>query len=227
VGTDNLFQKRREDRRRRQYETKTPRANSYLIVTEGKRTEPYYFNGLKKLISEKVGGTVNVVQAPVIDICGKGWSTNKLLETAEKMVKEAKILYQHVWVVFDKDDFGDFDQAIKAAEEKGYHAAWSNQSFEYWLYLHFHYSDSGLHRDQWNEKLNQIFQENKLGEGTYKKNYEDIYDMVNSYDGVNMAIRNAKRRMAGFDKMRDRASEYDPGTMIYKLVENLKSYLDE
>ena len=46
-----------------------------------------------------------------------------------------------VWVVFDRDDFDDFDQAVQEGVERGYQIAWSNQSFEYWLYLHFHYSD--------------------------------------------------------------------------------------
>lgn len=56
MGTDDLFKKRRKARKKRRHETITPKANSYLIVTEGARTEPYYFNGLKKLIVEKVGG---------------------------------------------------------------------------------------------------------------------------------------------------------------------------
>lgn len=34
MGTDDLFKKRREDRQQRQHEFKTPKANSYLIVTE-------------------------------------------------------------------------------------------------------------------------------------------------------------------------------------------------
>lgn len=54
-----------------------------------------------------------------------------------------------IWVVFDKDDFEDFDQAIKDGSKRGYTIAWSNQAFEYWLYLHFYYSDSALHREQW------------------------------------------------------------------------------
>ena len=110
MGTDDLFKKRREARKQRQYEIKTPKANSYLIVTEGKGTEPYYFNGLKRLIVEKTGGTVNVVELPSIDIHGEGSSTGRLIEVTEQLVKEAKILYQNIWVVFDKDDFEDFDQ---------------------------------------------------------------------------------------------------------------------
>lgn len=227
MGTDDLFKKRREARKQRQHEIKTPKANSYLIVTEGKRTEPYYFNGLKRLIVDKIGGMVNVVELPSIDIHGEGSSTGKLIEVTEQLVKEAKVLYQNTWVVFDKDDFEDFDQAIKDGLNKGYNVAWSNQAFEYWLYLHFHYSDSALHRDEWNGKLDVIFKEYGLGNGTYQKNYEDIYNMVNCNDGVNTAIRNAKRRMADFNSSQEKPSEFDPGTMVYKLVEELKSYLDE
>lgn len=227
MGTDDLFKKRREARKQRKHEIKTPKANSYLIVTEGERTEPYYFGGLKKLIVEKVGGTVNVVELPSIDIHGEGSSTGRLIEITEQLVKEARILYQNIWVVFDKDDFEVFDQAIQDGLKKGYHVAWSNQAFEYWLYLHFHYSDSALHRDEWKEKLDEIFKQYGLGNGTYQKNYEDIYHMLNQNDGVNTAIKNAKRRMAAFDCNKDKPSAYDPGTMVYKLVEELKSYLDE
>lgn len=227
MGSDDLFKKRREARKQRQHEYKTPKANSFLIVTEGKRTEPLYFKGIEKLIKEKVGGIVDVVETPLIDIHGEGCATGKLIEITERIVKEAKIIYQNVWVVFDKDDFEDFDQAIKDGVDKGYKIAWSNQSFEYWLYLHFYYSDSALHRDDWNKKLDEIFEQYQLGDGTYKKNYEDIYNLVNSFDGVNTAIKNAKRRMVSFRHDVDNPSEYDPGTMVYKLVEELKVYLDE
>jgi hypothetical protein len=45
--------------------------------------------------------------------------------------------------------------------------------------------------------------------------------------GVNTAINNAKRRMASFRNGIDKPSHYDPGTMVYKLVEELKRYLEE
>lgn len=227
MGSDDLFKKRREERKRRKHEYRPINTNSFLIVTEGERTEPLYLKGIQKKIKEKMDGRIDVIEIPVIDIHGEGCGTGKLIEVTERIVKEAKILYQNVWVVFDKDDFDDFDVAIQLGKEKGYQVAWSNQSFEYWLYLHFNYSDSALHRYDWNEKLNEIFKQYNLGDGTYRKNYDNIYDLVNVYDGVNSAIRNAKRRMAGFVDERDIPSQYDPGTMVYKLVEDLKCYLDE
>ena len=79
MGTDDLFRKRREERKKRQHEYRQPKANSFLIVTEGKCTEPFYFKRM--------------------------------------------ILYQNIWIVFDKDDFADFDFAIKAGRDKGYKIA--------------------------------------------------------------------------------------------------------
>lgn len=222
-----LFKKRRKENRKRRYEFKQPKANSFLIVTEGKRTEPLYFNGLKKLIMEKVGGVLDVVEVPVIEIYGEGNATGKLVQETEKIVKKAKIIYQNIWIVFDKDDFSDFDSAIKEGAVKGYNIAWSNQSFEYWLYLHFHYSDSALHRDEWYEKLDSIFRQYHIGNGCYSKNDEDIYKKVNILGEVNKAIRNAKRRMKGFRPDIDKPSEYDPGTMVYELVSELQQFLKE
>lgn len=226
MGSDDLFKKRREQRKQRKHAFKKPKANSFLIVTEGERTEPLYFKGIQKQIKEKIGGNVDVVEAPSIDVIGEGSSTGKLIEITEEVVKNAKIIYQNVWVVFDKDDFEDFDEAIKIGENKGYRIAWSNQSFEYWLYMHFYYSDSALHRDEWCRKLDQVFAQYNLGDGCYRKNYDDIYAIVDSFQGVDTAIRNAKRRMSDFDDNRALPSKYDPGTKVYELVTELKKYLD-
>lgn len=224
MGSDDLFKKRRQARKQRKHEFKPPKANSFLIVTEGERTEPLYFKGIQNLIKEKIGGTIDVIEIPTIDIYGEGSSTGKLIEITERIVKDAKIIYQNIWVVFDKDDF---DEAIKRGKNKGYKLAWSNQSFEYWLYMHFHYSDSALNREDWNKKLDEIFTQYNLGDGSYRKNYENIYKLVDSFDGANTAIKNAKRRMIEFNEDKDLPSEYDPGTKVHELVIELKKYLDE
>ena len=78
-------------------------------------------------------------------------------ERTDEIVSKSKILYQNVWVVFDKDDFEDFDDAI--------------------------------------------FEINELGEGKYQKNYEDIYELINQVGSTETAVRNAKRRMADYEKM--------------------------
>lgn len=195
MGTDDLFKRRREERKKRRYEYKTPKANSYLIMTEGKCTEPFYFKGMQRHICEKIGGMVDVVEVPVIDIFGEGCATGTLIDKTDEIVSKANILYQNVWVIFDKDDFS--------------------------------YSDAALHRNEWNKKLDEIFGQYQLGNGRYEKNYENIYDILDGLGGVSAAIKHARSRMKNFDEKIDRPSEYDPGTTVYKLVEELKGYIDE
>ena len=225
MGSDDIFKKRRKDRKKRTHDFKSPKANSFLIITEGEKTEPFYLNGLKNQILEKVGGTVDIVEVPEIDIYGQGASTEWLIEITEEYVNKAKIIYQNIWVIFDKDDFPDFDSAIKNGLNKGYSIGWSNQSFEYWLFLHFNYSDADLHRHEWNEKLNDLFKQYHLTVDGYEKNLENLYSLLDSIDGVNTAIRNAKRRMERFREGIDKPSAYAPGTMLHVLVEQLKAYL--
>lgn len=225
MGTDDLFKKRRQNRKARKSEFLTPKANSFLIVTEGECTEPYYFQGIKKEIEEKIGGSIDIIEMPTISIQGEGCSTMRLVEKAVEIVSKSNILYQNIWVVFDKDDFNDFDEAIKAAHEKGFHAAWSNQSFEYWLYLHFNYSDASLHRNDWFDKVDDLFKQYALANGKYEKNNPDIFVLLKSFGGVDAAINNAKRRMSGFDSTKDKPSEFDPGTTVHLLTDDLMKYI--
>lgn len=164
-------------------------------MTEGKCTEPFYFKGMQRHICEKIGGMVDVVEVPVIDIFGEGCATGTLIDKTDEIVSKANILYQNVWVIFDKDDFS--------------------------------YSDAALHRNEWNKKLDEIFGQYQLGNGRYEKNYENIYDILDGLGGVSAAIKHARSRMKNFDEKIDRPSEYDPGTTVYKLVEELKGYIDE
>nr|WP_321295833.1 RloB family protein [uncultured Sphaerochaeta sp.] len=91
-----------------------------LIVCEGKNTEPSYFNAMK-------------FKSATIEAVGEGYNTVSLVERAAVLAKRKT--YEEVWCVFDKDDFSDsdFNQAITRAKKYGYHVAYSNQAFEYWI----------------------------------------------------------------------------------------------
>ena len=86
---------------------------NYLIVCEGKQTEPNYFNGLKKKINEKYGSKVDVL-IPNIEIKGTGENTTALVKYTDKFVNYSNKRYGQVWVVFDKDDYSDeqFDKTM-------------------------------------------------------------------------------------------------------------------
>ena len=117
-----------------------------LIVCEGENTEPSYFNALK-------------FKSATVKAVGEGYNTITLVKRAVQLAEKSS--YGEVWCVFDKDDFSDFDfnQAITLAKTKGFHIAYSNQAFEFWILLHFNDHQGGaLHRDHYNEMINQAIQ---------------------------------------------------------------------
>lgn len=120
----------------------------FLIVCEGERTEPNYF---KELVRNKYS------EVRSEDIVGEGRSTCALVkrteEFREKLERQRQLRFDRVWVVFDKDDFNDFNEAIALAERKGYKAAWSNEAFELWYLLHFIYLDSAISRADYIKNL--------------------------------------------------------------------------
>lgn len=155
---------------------------NYLIVCEGERTEPNYFRAL-------VGGrNSRVLDA---DILGEGQSTCRLVNTAIEERNKSMIEYDRVWVVFDKDDFTDFNEAIALANSNGIGAAWSNESFELWYYLHFQYLDTPITRAQYIDALNREIRK-FVPEYSYKKNDIGTYAILNLYGNQELAIRYSK-----------------------------------
>lgn len=57
---------------------------NYLIVCEGKQTEPNYFNGLKQEINKKYGNKVDVL-IPNIDVKGTGYIFSKIYSKDNKL----------------------------------------------------------------------------------------------------------------------------------------------
>lgn len=225
MGTDDLFKKKRAKLQERKKEVWNPKPNSFLIVSEGKKTEPLYFEGLAKYINEKFGKSINV-EKPLITTQGEGKSTVSLVEAAAKIVSRAPIRYSQVWIVFDKDDFSDFDDAIDLAQKYGFRVAWSNQSFEYWIFLHFNYSDSALHRDDWVKKLSELFKDWGIDPKGYQKNNPDIFEIVTTHGSLKAAVNNAMRIEKHWNNVA-RPSMCDPGTTVHHLILELKPFIDD
>lgn len=218
MGSDDIFKKRKAAKKQRVFEERLPKADSYLIVAEGEKTEPLYFEALAEKVRTAKGGT--------IEIKGEGRSTVSLVNKAAEIVSRASNVYTHVWIVFDEDsEKSVFDEAIQCAKNKGFKVAWSNQAFEFWLYLHFYYSDSALSRDQWCDKLNALFKERGIRSEGYEKNLENIYELVTTYGSEQDAIKRASRLQKAFEN--EKPSKSDPCTTVFQLVEELNGYLDE
>ena len=193
---------------------------NYLIICEGKQTEPNYFNGLKQEINKKYGNKVDVL-IPNIDVKGTGMNTTSLVKYAQKTVNYANKIYGQVWVVFDKDDYNDeqFDSAIKNCD---YNVAWSNPNFELWILAHFKKITRHISKEKVLEELNKEFEKNNLGK--YTKNDTNIFDKVTSEGKLHTAIKNCEH-MEELDRD-GQASQRNPMTKVYKLVDGLKEYLE-
>ena len=155
---------------------------NYLIVCEGEQTEPNYFKSL-------VGGRNSRVLS--VDVLGMGESTCRLVRTAMEERDKSPIEYDRVWTVFDKDDFIDFNEAIELARTNNINAAWSNESFELWYYLHFQYLDTPISRAQYIDALNREIRKFEP-EYSYAKNDKATFTILCQYGNLDMAIRHAE-----------------------------------
>lgn len=192
----------------------------HLIVTEGTKTEPLYFQGVKESINQTHPERVQ------LEIVGTGYNTISLFEKAKQMAESSANGYKHVWVIYDTDDFPaeNVNATVdlcrdNSNSETHYHPIWSNQCIELWYLLHFCFFQSDIERKDYYPKLS--WQLNDKGLGTYRKNREDMYAVLLPY--LDTAIKNAKR-LAEINGDKYPASAA-PGTAVYQLMEKLRPYL--
>lgn len=192
---------------------------SILIVCEGENTEPSYFNQFR-ITSAKVKSV------------GEGYNTISLVNRALALSQQGN--YDQVWCVFDKDDFNDsdFNSAIQIAVANNFGVAYSNQSFEYWLILHFNdHQGGGMHRDSYNDKINEHLKPFKVtydGNGT-KLIEEDFFELLDGIDDktnrkrAELAIDRAERNYNHFDHANPAREE--SSTTVFRLVRELLKYV--
>lgn len=221
MGTDDIFKRKRQQRRARRAEWLDPKPDSYLIVCEGSKTEPLYFNELAEFIRIELEGRVDVPKIPTIEVSGEGEGTVALVHKAIEIRNRANFVYQHVWVVFDKDDFKDFDEAISLARENAIEVAWSNPCFEFWILLHFEYVDAALDRHQVFEKVDSLFKERCVRAEGYEKNLSNLYSLLSVCGQQSQAAHWAERLLGRYDDGQPCSSRV-PATTVHKLVRELE-----
>lgn len=188
----------------------------FLIVCEGTKTEPLYFEALIK-------NTASTIREVVIE--GEGRATvalvDRTLEIKQDLERKNSMTFDRVWVVFDKDDFTDFNEAIAKAKRLGFHTAWTNEAFELWYYLHFEFLDTGIGRDAYISKLQEFFRLRIEDDSfVYRKGNPEIYCLLQQYGREDLAKRYAKK-LRGMFVGTDYAS-HKPCTKIDMLVEELE-----
>lgn len=150
-----------------------------------------------------------------IDCIGTGMNTDSLMENA--IERKEKGNYEQIWVVFDKDSFSDhqFNRAFDLA--KGHNnivACWSNECFELWYLLHFHFWNTGIGRKDLVKKLKTLLK------GGYDKSDTSMYSKL--YDKMDQAIENGER--LAFKNGEAGTIHDNPSTHVQRLVKLLKSF---
>lgn len=170
-----------------------------LIVCEGARTEPLYFNQFP------------IRAGDVVTVEGEGMNTLSLVQRTIQLRNEDGD-YDEVWVVFDRDSFPSeqFEQALALAKDEDIESAWSNEAFELWYLLHFEFCDAALSRTTYSERLTRY-----LGR-PYRKNDSEIYSDLLRHQ--NIAIRNAQNLR---EKSDNPPLTCNPGTQVDLLVQRL------
>ena len=197
----------------------------HLFVTEGTKTEPLYLQGMVDLIGERYGHSAK----KQFRIIGEGDNTLYLLRKAEAYQQSEADDFQHVWIIYDKDDFppDDFDNTVSRCEalnrrfrkngrDLKFHALWSNQCIELWFLLHFIPLEADITREQYRTKLSE-----HLGRHYEKSDNTIFYSLL---PHMNNAIKNAHNLMKSYDPKLS-PSQKAPSTTVYQLLEKLKSYI--
>ena len=107
-----------------------------LILCEDEKSSKLYFESFKK--DEKLKRELSSVDVEVIH--PKDYSPIGLVTKAKEKKKKAKQdrnPYDEIWIVLDKDNHANLNNALSMAKDIKIEVALSIICFEYWILLHF------------------------------------------------------------------------------------------
>lgn len=175
-----------------QLERKQGRRASYdriLIVSEGSKTEPNYFNEIRSSFRLH---TANVVVRP----SELGTAPLQVVHYAKQLFLDGdrhrniqRLAFEKVFAVFDRDDHESYSNALKTAESLDgklrndnkqvirFQAVPSIPSFELWLLLHFENVQSQVDRHEVLRRLKKHISQ-------YEKGYIGTFNMTHEHLGL-------------------------------------------
>lgn len=210
---------------RREGRSRMVQMTRHLVVSEGKETEPRYFEGVRAALGAANGRKVAIV------VKGTGKHTLDLLDFAVEHCRYAPETFDHVWLVFDKDDFpaADFDAMERKCAElsdgsRTFHALWSNPCFELWPLLHLRYTTAPMTATECQRALAQAMSKDLGVE--YRKNLGGLFGMV---DGQRVeALHRVQRLEAHLGELGNiRPSAQNPATKVGEIFDEIGPYLTE
>jgi hypothetical protein len=229
LGSEDLFHKRKA---KRQQDTVRRNANRkpydhVLIVCEGEKTEPYYFEEIRVHLD---------LDSANIKIDGSCDSSPKsVVDYAEDVFIKERVKagnYDRVFCVFDRDQHETFDYALNKinsmnielknteySEEDVFMAIRSIPAFEYWFLLHFIPSTKSYSPLETKSVGDQVIDDLKIYIPNYEKKQKGIY----KYSLDNMLIDGAKAHSKRIFENSKNTGDINPSTNVHELIEYLEN----
>lgn len=186
----------------------------YLVLTEG-LTEEIYFNHYRQM------------PYPIVQAIDQSDNKRSLVEKAiverDNRIKSGDFIedLDEAWVVLDRDvnpsnprDKANFNEALQVAENSGLNVAYSNDSFELWILLHFQVVSTPIHRDVICQKLSQ-----HIGKTYEHGSKTDLFDQIKPMRGE--AIKRAAQMLQAQQSTTPEAA--NPSTTVHILVQKIMS----
>lgn len=210
----------RKPGRRQGYRVLAP--ERHLIVCEGEKTEPLYFEGMRNALKPEFRNRIHIV------VKGTGLHTTDLLDYA---LRECRLSggYDHVWLAYDRDDFDlqEFDSVVSKCarysdEITTYHLLWSNPCVEVWMLLHFGYTTAEMTSAEAIAKTDAAFRRDL--KHSYAKNakglFEELYSRLNRAESNVDQLKNWHEEQGAY-----LPSQMNPCTTISEITRALSDYL--
>lgn len=201
----------RRDIEHKEITTRKKLYDRVLIVCEGKKTEPNYFDDLVDRCK---------LSNAMVEVVGIGMDPSQLVAKAKRWEKEERRLgdsYDVVYCVFDRDQHAHFKSASQDARDAGLKLARSWPCFEYWLVLHYLY-----HRTPYSPSGNRSAAQNCVSHlktylCRYTKHMTGVYKTLE--DQLATAKSNAERALSDVVVTGRR----NPSTEVHLLVAYLQA----
>lgn len=222
MGSDDLHHKRKA-RTAKELERKRnnrPQSQRFLIVCEGTKTEPNYFNELVTSLG---------IRPQAVKIApNNGSSPDRIVSHALKLYEEDALdgdSFDKVFCVFDRDTHTTFDAAVqrihdlkRADKSKPFEAITSSPCFEYWLLLHFGLTDQPFHAAGKKSVCDNLVVQlrKKPGFKTYNKGQQGVYALLKGDKTVTAIAAAQKVRQDA-----EATGQRNPLTHVDTLVEAL------
>ena len=198
-----------------------------LIVCEGKKTEPNYFNSLIAHLN---------LTAVDLKISGDSGSAPKSVVEfgIEKLKFESDI--DLAFFVFDKDSHDSYTSALSMVENlktkrkyrrKIISAITSNPCFEVWFLMHFGTYDRPFASSSGKSPCDNVIAALKKQNcfRNYSKGQCNLFDLLSNR--LNIAINNAAQVLKRSEETRDKKHHGNPTTFVHELVVELQRLAKE